>query len=223
MIKLRANAVLFVCCLCFTSVAVAQRCPPIVESFLSSSSVTRSKGGLNLSFAYSKTGGQPKTSYQAYLVAFPLKNAATISKLTPQQAIADKHVLIIETKIIKRAKNSKYESKFDIETEAFVEKLIAAEKIKMNRVSDLGGWKSFDDQIQLALFIPFLDDEKYSVLDGLPDDSHECNYRGDSALLFEPLGPNLQVCFGVVQAVRLKDGRHYIQMNGKRPAGSDAR
>ena len=218
MATLASRLVLYVFAFWFIPHATFQHCPPIVESYLSATSVKRNDEGLEFSVTYSKTGGRPKAAYQAYLVAFPTKNAATVTQLTPQQAIAKKHVAIIETKVIKIDRNREYQFKFQIETEDFVEKLLKEKLIARNRISNLGGWKSFDDQIQLAVFIPFLEDEKYSVLDELPGDSHECNYRGDSALLFEPFGPKLEVCYGVVQATKLKDGEHYIQLNGKRPA-----
>ena len=220
---LTARVFLLWCFLYFTPLVSAQHCPPIVESYLSATSVDRNDDGLEFSMTYSKTGGQPKLAYQAYLVAFSVESADTIAKLTPQQALAKGHAAIIETKIAQRNKRGKYESKFSLKTEAFVETLLTAKLIKKSRVNDSGGWKSYGDQIRLAVFIPFLDDEKYSVLEDLPDDTHECNYRGDSALLFEPLGPDLQICFGVVQAVQLKAGKHYIQLNGNRPTGAVAR
>jgi hypothetical protein len=95
--------------------------------------------------------------------------------------------------------------------------------ISPDRVYQAGGWKSYQDPIRLAVFIPFLEDETYSNLDGLPRDRHECNYAGEAALLFETLPQALTICFGIVQAVRLEDGAHYLQVNGRRPLGEKAK
>lgn len=221
--KLFSCAVAIVLSIGFYSVGNAQHCPPIVESYLSDSKVTRTEGGFQFKFVYSKTGGDAKQAYQAYLVAFSDKSATNVAQLTPQQAIQRGQVALIKTVLIKRNKDGRYEFEFHLETEPFVKKLLDVKLISKDRIVDGGGWKSFEDQIQLAVFIPFLDDETYSLLDELPEDIHECNYRGDSALLFQPLIQKLQICFGIVQAVKLKEGTHYIQLNGARPTGRNAR
>src|SRR4051794_22555604 len=80
-----------------------------------------------------------------------------------------------------------------------------------------GGWGSFKDRFRLAVFIPFLEDRSYSVLDDLPEDKHECNYARERALLFQPLPYAFSIHFGTVQAVRLAEGDYYIQINQAKP------
>ncbi|MEM7785842.1 MAG: hypothetical protein AAF623_21015 [Planctomycetota bacterium] len=206
-------------CLLIVTSAFAQRDPPIVESYLSSTSVARVDNGLRWNFSYKKTGGQIKEAYQYYVIAYSDKNRKQIEELTPQETLAKNFAIVLETKIVKRGRDGEYKFEFEIETNKFVETLKRENQIANDRISDVGGWKSFNDQIQLAIFIPFLDDQKYSILDGLPEDKNDGNYRGDSALLFETVTQKLQICFGVVQAVRLKDGQFYLQLNGNRPAG----
>ena len=210
-------------CLLIATSANAQRDPPIVESYLSSTSVRRVDNGLKWTLSYTKTGGQTKAAYQYYVIAYSDRHRKQITELTPQEAIAKKFGTILESKIANRGKDGRYNFEFTIETSEFVKKMKGEDQIADDRTSNLGGWKSFDDQIRLAIFIPFLDDQKYSVLEGLPQDKNDANYRGDSALLFEAVTQRLQICFGIVQASRIKEGQFYLQLNGNRPASKDAR
>ena len=193
----------------------------------------RTKEGLSIKVGYSKTGGRAKESYQAYVLAFSEKNFTKIEKLTPQQAIENGLATIVHTQIaaftaapdappaIQQVDESgEYRLAYELNTEQFVEKMIAAKQIE--KTSDIGGWQRFDDKLRLAIFIPFLDDKKYSVLDGLPNDKHECNYSGESALLFQKLTPKLTISFGVVRASKLKDGEHFIELNGTHGIKADA-
>ena len=54
-------------CLLVATSANAQRDPPIVESYLSSTSVRRVDNDLKWTLSYTKTGGQPKAAYQYYV------------------------------------------------------------------------------------------------------------------------------------------------------------
>ena len=207
--------------------AIGQHCPPITESFLSSSSVKRTKQGLSFKVGYSKTGGQPKKAYQAYIVAYSENNSDKIASLTPQQAIKDGLATIVHTQVAafnvasdapravqQTDELGEYRVTYELNTEQFVEKMTEAKQI--GKTTSTGGWKSYDDEIRLAVFIPYLEDENYSVLEGLPEDKHECNYGGESALLFQPLTQKLTIAFGIVRANRLAEGEYFIELNGKR-------
>ena len=52
-----------------------------------------------------------------------------------------------------------------------------------------------NDQIRLAIFVPFLEDKRYANSDGLPDDRHECNYQSDRALVWQELPYQLKVSY----------------------------
>lgn len=205
-------------CLCPAQAVLAQHCPPIVESYLSECSVKRSESGLTFAFSYQKSGGQPKQAYQIYVVAFADSITERVAKVPPQQAIREGLITVVGTQLMKRDRDGQYPVKYELDTEPFVQRMLKAQQLSNTRTSNVGGWQRYNDRLRLAVFIPFLDDEKYSNLDGLPRDKHECNYRGDSALLFEMIPQRLEVCFGIVQAKRLPKGQHYIQLNGNRPA-----
>lgn len=189
----------------------AQHCAPIVESYLSGTRIQRTEDGINLSFHYTKTGGQMKSAYQAYLLAYPGKFYDAIEQASPQKALADKHALILQTVLAKRNESGEYEFAFQLTTKTFVQQLLDANLISHNEVDDFGGWKRFAEPIRLAVFIPFLEDKEYSTLAKLPAEKHECNYSAAPALLFESLSSEIDVCFGIVQAVQLKEGEYYIE------------
>lgn len=210
----------FLAIACLAPSVVAQHCAPITESYLSGIQIARQTDGLTLSLEYSKTGGRRHPAYQAYLLAYPESLQAKVAELTPQQAIEQQLVTVVETRLLPRNEAGKYALQWELKTEPLVKQLKSSGVISEERVNDVGGWKSFQERIRLAVFIPFLEDEKYSQLDQLPADRHECNYAGEAALLFETLPQSLTICFGVVQAVRLAEGVHYLELNGYRPAGN---
>ncbi len=195
------------------NLGLAQHCPPLSETYLSSVKLKHSKQGVDLEAVYSKVGGQSKQAYQAYLLAFSDSNAKRIAEMTAQQAITEKLAIVVETILIKRDKNGDYPARWQLNTEKFVESLLKENLIAKERVDDAGGWKSFSDEIHLAVFIPFLEDKQYSQIEGLPTDKHECNYANESALLFESISTSLSINFGIVQAVRLPEESYYIQLN----------
>ena len=213
---------------------LGQHCPPITDSYLSTARVQRTKEGLSFKIGYSKTGGQYKTAYQAYILAYSVGNSEKIAELTPQQAIENGLVSIVHTQVAPFAVAAKapravqqtdglgeYQIDYKLNTKQFVEKMLATKLLENSK--DIGGWKRFDDELRLAVFIPFLDDEKYSTLEGLPKDKHECNYQNSSALLFQPLTQKLTVSFGVVRAFKLPEGDYFIELNGKRGRKATAR
>ena len=195
----------------------AQHCAPIVESYLSTIGMTRSEEGLKLVLRYTKTGGRTKSAYQAYILAYSDKNKAKVLELTAQEAIAQKLVTVVHTQVAKQNEAGDYEIDFNLNTKNFVELLLKEKQISLESVTDSGGWKCFDSPIRLAVFVPFLDDEQFSRIDGLPEDKHECNYGKKSALFYDSLSTQMQVCFGIVQAIRLNEGEYYIQMHGREP------
>lgn len=219
MTPLRLVLVLLLALLLDADGARAQHCAPIVESYLSAANITHTRQGIAFRLQYSKTGGQPKPAYQAYWLAYRDSSSKKLSEATPQQAIANKLVTIVHTQLAERSDSGVYEMVWELETKEFVEAMLMANQLSVSRTNDAGGWKSFSDEIRIAVFIPFLEDEQYSTLGGLPEDRHECNYRADAALLFETIPARLTVAFGIVQAVRLTEGEYHIELNGKRPAG----
>ena len=194
-----------------------QHCPPIVESYLQSVSINRTEDGISLDVAYKKTGGQRKEGYQAYIVAYSHFDSERISEMTPQEAIETKLASVVHTQLAKRQENGFYGIQFSLETRSFVVSMLKNSRLDPQKISDAGGWKSFKDRIRFAVFIPYLEDQKFAVIEGLPADKHECNYHGESALLFETLPQTFSVHFGIVQAVRIPEGEYYLQINGHRP------
>ena len=205
------------------STTQAQHCAPIVESYLNQIDIERNDAGISIKLGYTKTGGRTLSAYQAYLIAFSNEEFPKVAKLSPKQILEKNLATVIETKLIKRNESGTYTCKFEIETEPFVAKLLKKQLLSKDRIEDIGGWKSFDTQVRLALFIPYLEDKEFATLDGLPEDRHECTYGDEVALLFETLPQQLTVHFGIAQATRLKPGRHYIQLNGRRPASNSNR
>ena len=194
-----------------------QHCPPIVESYLSSTRFARTDAGIELKLRYTKTGGRRKAAYQAYILAYSEKNQARVFELTPQEAISQKLVTIVHTQVTKQNNDGEYEIEFALNTQPFVDVMLKEKQLSVDSVLDVGGWKSFEHPIRLAVFIPFLADEEYARLPGLPEDKHECNYGQRPALLYDTLLPRLQICFGIVQAVRLEDGKYHIQIQSRQP------
>lgn len=193
----------------------AQHCPPIVESYLSQTQVKRSDDGLQLSLRYCKTGGQSMAAYQAYVVAYSDKNSDKVFELTPQEAISKKLVTIVHTQLAQRNADGEYEIEYKLNTQQFTQLLLKEKQVSVDAILDAGGWKSFDSPIRLAVFIPFLEDQEYSRIEGLPEKKHECNYADESALYFDSLPQQLQICFGIVQAVKLDEGVYYVQVQGR--------
>ncbi len=152
-----------------------------------------------------------KSAYQAYLLAYPGKFKGEIEKAAPQKSITEKHAFIVQTVLANKNESGEYEFAFQLKTKTLVQQLFDANLISHNEVDDFGGWKRFSEPIRLAVFIPFLADKEYSTLAELPAEKHECNYSAAPALLFESLSSELDVCFGIVQAVQLKEGEYYIE------------
>ena len=196
----------------------AQHCPPIVESYLESISVKHIDEGISFAIDYKKSGGQRKDAYQAYVVAYSDLDTDKLLALSPQEAIETKVVSVVHTQLAKRQENGCYGIQCTLKTRDLVAALLKDSKIDLKKVDDVGGWKSFNGRIRFAVFIPFLEDEKFSMIGALPEEKHECNYLGEDGLIFETLPQTFTFHFGIVQAVRIPEGEYYIQINGNRPS-----
>jgi hypothetical protein len=201
----------FFSCNLLPELTVAQHCPPILESYLSSVIAKRSKDGVAFTFSYAKSGGQPKAAYQSYILVYADADAGKISELTPQKAIADGIATVLHTQIAKGNNEGNYEFECKLDVESFVSGMQKSGKLSKDKAKNFGSWKRYPT-LRLAVFIPFLDDKEYSVLKELPDDRHECNYNGDAALLFQPLTQQLTV------RKYEKSGKHTVSLNGIRHA-----
>ena len=199
------------------SLSQAQHCPPIADSYLSALSISRTKQKISFTANYMKTGGQAKDSYQVYVLAYSDSNAEEIMSSSAQTAIENSNVTVLEKQLAKRNDEGKFELAWELDSQAFVKMMVDDDRISNKRLTNNGGWERFNDDIRLALFIPFLDDKEYSNIDGLPEDRHECNYMNESALLFEQLPHRLSVHFGIVQGYKLNKGHYHIHINGNRP------
>jgi hypothetical protein len=208
-------------------VASAQHCAPIVESYLSAISVRHEGERIRFHVEYRKNGGLPKAGYQGYLLAYLDRDAGKIPGGRPGDVIDENLVVILHTGRIERKPDGAYALDFEIASDDLAKRMIAHGKLGEGDRDLNGGWGSYRDRIRLAVFIPFLEDQKYSKAADLPRDKHECNYRNDRALLWQPLPYALGIHFGIVQAVELPPGRHAIQIqsdvgvgNGVEKSGS---
>ena len=202
---------------------MGQHCPPIAESYLESVSVKHMDEGISLAIDYKKSGGNRKEAYQAYVVAYSRFDTDKLLAMSPQDAIETKVVSVVHTQLAKRQENGCYGIQCTLKTRDLVAALLKDSKIDLAEIDDVGGWKSFKGQIRLAVFIPFLEDDEFSIIEGLPDDKHECNYREEDGLIFETLPQTFTFHFGIVQAVRMPEGEYYVQINGNRPSRKSKR
>ena len=195
---------------------VGQHCPPIVESYLESIAVKHVKNGISFNIDYRKSGGQTKESYQAYIVAYSHSDTERLLGMSPQKAIESKAASIVHTQLASRKENGCYGIECELKTKDLVAALLKEGRLDHKEIDDFRGWKSFKGLIRFAVFVPFLEDEKLSIIKGLPEKKHECNYLEEDGLIFEMLPHTMSVHFGIVQAVSIPDGEYYIQINGNR-------
>jgi hypothetical protein len=83
-------------------VALAQHCAPITESYLSRTTIEHVPDGITFEATYSKTGGQRKEAYQAYLLAYADSKSKTLLEMSPRQAIESKLVSVLDTQLVMR-------------------------------------------------------------------------------------------------------------------------
>jgi hypothetical protein len=196
---------------------LAQHCAPIVESYLQSVSIKHGEGVVAFDLEYKKTGGQRKDGYQVYILAFSESDTNRIAFMTPQEAIESKTASVVHTQLAKRQQDGCYRIEWTMDTSVFVTAMLKDSRLDMQQINEFGGWKSFKSKIRFAVFVPFLEDEKYAVIEGLPEGKHECNYLDESSLLFDTISQRFSIHFGIVQATKVQEGQYYIQINGHRP------
>lgn len=201
-----------------TTTAAAQHCAPIVESYLSAASVKHDVKSIQVHVEYSKTGGRRKDAYQGYLIAYLDRDAAKAPGDGSGDLLDPKVVLVLDTALIKVNATGDYEYDFTIADNELANRVIEHAKLTKDDQTSNGGWDRYKNAVRLAFVVPFLEDEKHSTLPGLPADRHECNYRGERALVFQELPFELTIHFNIVQAVQLPEGEYSIQINSARPA-----
>lgn len=208
----------FVVLACFTLMvrpAQAQHCAPISESYLSLISIKHDPTGqsLNLKLDYSKRGGAFKEKYQIYLLAYLEKDEERVPGPATGDLIDKKVVRVLQTEVTQRDKEGTFPFRLQLDVQELAKKIIELGRLTDKDRQDFGGWGRFEDNFRLAVFVPFLDDRAYSVLPGLPDDRHECNYDRRRVLLFQKLPYSFGIRFGIVQGVQLPKDRYQIQIN----------
>ena len=205
----------FFCSIFIVTPIGAQHCAPIVESYLSQISVKHDAKdqALDLKLEYCKTGGRPMPKYQIYLLAYLEKNEHGVPAHPPADLIDKQVVRVLHTQVVERSEDGTYEFKLRLNMNELAKKIIDLGHLTEKDSETPGGWGYFEDNFRLAVFVPFLADRTYSVLSGLPEDRHECNYTKARSLLFQPLPYSFSINFGIVQAVRLAEGNYYIQIN----------
>jgi hypothetical protein len=199
--------------------AEAQHCPPIGESYLSQVSIKHDAEdqALDLKLEYSKTGGQPKEKYQIYLLAYLEKNADRVPAPIPADPIDRQVVCVLHTQAIEGNDRGTYEFQRRLPMTELAKSVIELGRLTDKDQDDFGGWGVFKDRFQLAVFIPYLDDQKYSVLDELPAEKHKCPTAGQRELLFQQLPYSLSIHFGTVLGAELPKGAYHIQINQTKP------
>jgi len=204
----------------------AQHCLPIGSSYLSEISLkSLEKGKITLRVEHLKTGGRRKDSYQFYLLAYLDRNSEKFP--TPlkkgernkygDQMFDESLSVVLDTSIAQRNEKGFYVYSMAKNSAELADELKTKLLAKSAKTVD-GGWGRFEDQIRLAIFVPFLEDERYANLKGLPKDRHECNYANDRALIWQELPYRLSVHFYEFENKTVekdkKTPKSYIQING---------
>jgi len=192
----------------------AQHCAPITESYLSLISVKPTKDGIKIRCEYSKRGGRQKEKYQAYLLAYLDRNAARVPGNAPKDLVDPESVVILHTQLIEKNKDCGYGLDFEIKGDDLARMMIKQGRLSEKDRSSNVGFGQYRDRIRLAVFVPFLDDSKYSVIKGLPEDKHECNYGRERALLFQQLPYAFSIAY-------FEPTRFHLEINGDKPAKSE--
>jgi len=197
----------------FSEQILGQHCAPIIESWLSNITVNHENKNLNIELEYSKHGGQQKKAYQIYLIAYLEKDEKKVLNESLNNLRNDSLSVILKTGIISRTENGTYHFSYGIDVNKIVQVLKHAKLLKENEKEVYGGYGSYKNKFKLIVFIPFLEDKKYSTLKKLPKDKHECNYTKAKSLLFQALPYVFSVHFGIMQGKNLGKGNYYIQIN----------
>ena len=201
--------------------AWAQHCAPVYESYLSEVSLKRADGQLKLQLEYTLEGGRGQDAYQAYVLAYLERDAARVPAPKLGDSIGPGAGLVLHTQLIERNEEGAFELAYEIGEDELAKQMIAHGKLGEDDRSQNGGWGAYRDRVRFAVFVPWLDDEEHSVIEGLPEDRHCCNYTDAPELLFQTLPYRMRISFGIVEARRIEDGTFRIEVNGDRtPSGS---
>lgn len=195
----------------------AQHCAPLYESYLTGISIRRHDGKVKLNVEHRINGGGGQDRFQAYVVAFFEKDEKRVPAPAPGDLLDPGAAVVLHTQVVKRTEDGVFPLGFSIDEDALAKKMIAHGKLVKKDQEVVGGWGSYKPRFRLAIFVPLLDDRKYSVLKGLPRDRHFCNYTDERAMLFQTLPYRLSIHFGIVRAWRTEEGKHAIQINGALP------
>jgi hypothetical protein len=193
-----------------SSHAHGQHCAPILESYLESISLTTHDAALHWKLAYRKSGGRNKQRYQGYLLGYLDRDADTIPATQADVFIDPDKVVVLHTAMMERGQDGAFRLEHEIDFDAFAEKIVSHFHLSEADRYRIGGWDEYRNEVRIALFIPFLEDTKYSTLGGLPEDKHECNYSVARALLFQALPYSLEIRLGVAPVNKQRGGRHSV-------------
>lgn len=201
--------------LAISATAEAQHCAPIYESYLSEISVKKSEETIRFRFEYMLQGGRGQNAYQAYVLAYLERDAARVPAPAPDDLIDPAAAVVLHTQRIQRNERGSFDLEFHIDGDELARKMIAHGRLTEKDRTEHGGWGVYQERVRIAVFVPFLEDRTYSVMDGLPEDRHECNYGGDRALLFQTLPYRMSIHFGIVRAASVPEGVFRIEINGE--------
>lgn len=200
--------------------ARAQHCAPLFETWLSETRIEHVEHQLKIHVQFAKHGGAgAKDAYQGYLVAYLDRDEAKVPAATGD-VIDPAVALVLHTQVMRRNGKagapgpSTYDLDCTIADQDLVDKILALGKLGEQDRDASGSWDFYKHHIRLAVFVPFLDDKKYSVLDGLPEQRHECNYENDRALLFQALPCRLQF---LVSRSPDTNGRVWVRVRSDKP------
>ena len=191
-----------------------QHCAPIIESWLSQISVHHESKSLNIELEYSKRGGQIKKAYQIYVIAYLEKDEETVLNESFNNLKNDSLSTILTTDIISRTEKGTYQYNYSIDVNKLTKLLIKTKLLKEIDKISYGGYGNYKNKFKLIVFIPFLEDKKYSTSWKLQQDKHECNYASHKSLLYQPLPYSFSIHYGIMQGRNLGQGNFYIQING---------
>lgn len=177
----------------------AQCCAPLYQTYLSELSIRIERAEkpvddkLRIHVQYAKEGGGMPGAYQGYLIAYLDRNAGKVPAPAPADILDPTAMVVLHTQLMKRREKDEsatphtYDLDFEIRCEELVQKLVDHGKLGAADREDMNGWHNYKDRIRFALFVPWLDDAKYSVVPVVPKDWHECNYLRTRALVFQEL------------------------------------
>lgn len=173
--------------LSFCRASLAQHCAPITESYLSELSVKHDDKALELRGEYRKRGGQVKDKYQLYVLAYLDQDAGKVPAAPPAALFDPERILVLQTQLIERNKDGSYPFEYQIEIRELAERFLKQDLLVKEELSKTDKPGTFRGTLRVTVFVPFLEDEKYATIEGLPADKHECNYTSAPALLFQQL------------------------------------